>query len=181
MALNFSTGNSTQKYTGNVAYVHFFMDASRNIQLVSGDTGYPITTTFAKKYADTNLLVFGWTPNSGQNSYQSGEYMAISNGDASGSNYHRKHEAAHFVSPPDNMGDDGIYGTTYWHGWWNASSLAGLNSAGTKTVWLGWDSRDNNNNSPGAYWNPTDRAGRIQDRTTNIQIWEIYGNSTLIT
>ena len=33
MGLNFSTNNSTQKYTGNVAYVHFFTDATKNITI----------------------------------------------------------------------------------------------------------------------------------------------------
>ena len=80
MGLNFSTNNSTQKYTGNVAYVHFFTDATKNITINSTSSNYPISTVFAKKYADTNLLLFGWTPVSGQNSYHAGCYAAISNG-----------------------------------------------------------------------------------------------------
>ena len=67
-----------------------------------------------KKYADTDLLLWGVTPVSGQNAYQAGEFAALSNGDTSGSNYHRKYDAAHYVSPFDSMGDDGIYGTCYW-------------------------------------------------------------------
>ena len=183
MGLNFSTNNSTQKYTGNVAYVHFFTDATKNITINSTSSNYPISTVFAKKYADTNLLLFGWTPVSGQESYHAGCYAAISNGDTSSSsaNYHRKYDAAHYVTPPDSMGDDGIYGTLYWHGWWNASSLQGLNSAGNKTLFLGWSSRNGGNERPGSYWNPSNRSVRTQSRTTNCQIWEIYGNSTLIT
>ena len=132
---------------------------------------------------DTNLLLFGYTPTSDQNSYHAGCYAAISNGDTSSSsaNYHRKYDAAHYVTPPDNDTADDIYGTVHWHGWWNASSLQGLNSAGNKTLFLGWSSRDGGNNRPGNYWNPSERSSRIQARTTNVQIWEIYGNSTLIT
>ena len=180
MAVNFST-NGTQKYGANVAYVHFFSDATHNITTSNTNALVPISTVFNKKYADTDLLLWGVTPVSGQNSYGAGEYAAISNGDTSGSNYHRKYDAAHYVSPFDSMNDDGIYGTCHWHGWWNASSLAGLNSAGNKTLFLGWDTRDGTNQRPGNYWNPHERAGRVQSRTTNIQIWEIYGNLTVIT
>ena len=180
MSINFAT-NGTQKYGANVAYVHFFSDATHNIQLSNHATHHAISTVFAKKYADTDLLLWGITPVSGQNAYQAGEFAAISNGDTSGSNYHRKHDAAHFVSPFTHMNDDGLYGTCHWHGWWNASTLAGLNSAGNKTLFLGWSLRDGTSQRPGNYWNPSERAGRIRDRTTNIQIWEIYGNSTVIT
>ena len=182
MSLNFAT-NGTQKYGANVAYVHFFSDATHNIGNSSTSSNYPISTVFAKKYADTDLLLWGITPVSGQNSYQAGCYAAISNGDtsSSSSNYHRKYDAAHYVSPFDSMGDDGIYGTCHWHGYWNASSLAGLNSAGNKTLFLGWSTRGGTSESPGNIWNPSERAGRIRDRTTNIQIWEIKGNATVIT
>lgn len=184
MGLNFSTGNSTQKYTSNVAYVHFFSDATRNVTNSPSTSSRPvIQTTFNKKYADTNLLLFGYTPVSGQSSYHGGCYAAISNGDTSSSsaNYHRKYDAAHFVTPPDNDGDDDIYGTLHWHGWWNASSLQGLNSVGSKTLFLGFSSRDGSNQRPGVWWNPSERSARVQARTTNCQIWEIHGNSTLIT
>ena len=112
MAVNFST-NGTQKYGANVAYVHFFSDASHNITTSNQQSFIPITTVFAKKHADTDLLLFGITPVSGQNSYHGGCYAAISNGDTSGSNYHRKYDAAHYVSPFDSMNDDGIYGTCH--------------------------------------------------------------------
>ena len=182
MSLNFST-NGTQKYGANVAYVHFFSDVTHNISLNSTSSSYPISTVFAKKYDDTDLLLWGITPISGQNSYNAGCYAAISNGDtsSSSSNYHRKYDAAHYVSPFDSMGDDGIYGTCHWHAYWNASSLAGLNSAGNKTLFLGWSTRGGTSESPGNIWNPSERAGRIRDRTTNIQIWEIKGNATVIT
>ena len=183
MGLNFSTGNTLQKYTSNVAYVHFFSDATRNVQNTSTSSRVQIQTTFTKKYADTNLLLFGYTPVSGQSSYHGGCYAAISNGDTSSSsaNYHRKYDAAHFVTPPDNDGDDDIYGTLHWHGWWNASSLQGLNSVGSKTLFLGFSARDGSNQRPGIWWNPSERSARVQARTTNCQIWEVYGNSILIT
>ncbi len=181
MAINFSTNNSTQKYTSNVVYVHFFSDATTNVNNNTTASHYPISTTFAKKYADTNLLLFGFTPTSGQSSYHAGCYAAISNGDTSGSNYHRKYDAAHFVTPPDNMNDDDIHGTLYWHGWWDASTLQGLNSTGNKTLFLGWSARDGGGNRPSNYWNTSNRSNRVRNKTTNIQIWEVYGNSTLIT
>ena len=71
MAVNFST-NGTQKYGANVAYVHFFSDASHNITTSNQQSFVPITTVFAKKYADTDLLLWGVTPVSGQNSYGAG-------------------------------------------------------------------------------------------------------------
>ena len=175
MALNFST-NGTQKYGANVAYVHFFSDATHNISLNSTSSSYPISTVFAKKYADTDLLLWGITPVSGQNSYQGGCYAALSNGDTTGSNYHRKYDAAHYVSPFDNMTDDGIFGTCHWHGWWNASSLSGLNSAGNKTLFLGWALRDGSSQRPGNYWNPDKRSARARERTTQITVMEVYGN-----
>ena len=175
MSINFAT-NGTQKYGANVAYVHFFSDASHNITTSNQQSFIPITTVFAKKYADTDLLLWGITPISGQNSYQAGCYAAISNGDTSGSNYHRKYDAAHYVSPFDSMGDDGIYGTCHWHGYWNASSLAGLNSAGNKTLFLGWALRDGSSQRPGNYWNPDKRSGRARERTTQITVMEVYGN-----
>ena len=171
MAVNFST-NGTQKYGANVAYVHFFSDATHNIGLSNQSDYHAITTVFDKKYADTDLLLFGVTPVSGQNSYHGGCYAAISNGDTSGSNYHRKHDAAHFVSPFDNMGDDGIYGTCHWHAYWNASSLAGLNSAGNKTLFLGWALRDGTSQRPGNYWNPHERAGRVPVSYTHLRAHE---------
>ena len=182
MSIDFAT-NGTQKYGANVAYVHFFSDATHNIQLSSTSSSYPISAVFDKKYADTDLLLWGITPVSGQNSYQAGLYAAISNGDTSSSsaNYHRKYDAAHYVSPFDNMGDDGIYGTCHWHAYWNASSLTGLNSAGNKTLFLGWSTRSGSNERPGNWWNPSNRSGRVRDRTTNVQIWEIKGNATVIT
>ena len=58
MGLNFYTDNTTQKYTSNVAYVHFFSDATRNIQNQSTSSRVQIETVFNKKYADTNILLF---------------------------------------------------------------------------------------------------------------------------
>ena len=54
-------------------------------------------------------------------------------------------------------------------------------SQSLKTLFLGFSSRDGSNQRPGIYWNPSERSARIQARTTNCQIWEVYGNSTLIT
>ena len=102
MSINFAT-NGTQKYGANVAYVHFFSDATHNIQLSNQSTHHAISTVFAKKYADTDLLLWGITPVGTQNAYQAGEFAALSNGDTSGSNYHRKYDAAHFVSPFQGM------------------------------------------------------------------------------
>ena len=73
MGLNFSTGNTTQKYTSNVAYVHFFSDATRNIVNNSTSSRVQIETTFNKKYADTNNLsdkFIAWHKNYNHYDYQ---------------------------------------------------------------------------------------------------------------
>ena len=48
MSINFAT-NGTQKYGANVAYVHFFSDATHNIQLSNHSEHHAISTVFAKK------------------------------------------------------------------------------------------------------------------------------------
>ena len=172
MAINFST-NGTQKYGANVAYVHFFSDATHNIQLSNHAEHHAISTVFAKKYADTDLLLWGITPVSGQNSYHAGCYAEI--GVPSSSDYTSYYDAAHFISPTDGQGDDGRYSSCYWNGCWNSSDT-GLNSSGSKRVRLGYDSRNNSNQRPGNYWNPDKRSARARERTTQITVMEVYGN-----
>jgi hypothetical protein len=144
-----------------VLYAHHFEDATRNIGLPQTNASVVISFTFEKKFADSYLVMRGVTPVSGQYSYQAGEYAEIASV--------RKYEAAHYVCPPDSMGDDEIYGTVNWNGVWTSVS-----TTGTKTVNLGWNVRSGSTGEhPGNYWNPDTRGGRARARTTVIDIFEI--------
>lgn len=144
-----------------VLYTHHFEDATRNITLPKAAANVPISFTFTKQFADSYLVLRGITPISGQYSYQAGEYAEIASV--------RKYEAAHYVCPPDSMGDNEIYGTCNWNGVWTT-----ITTTGTKTVNLGWDVKSGGSGeSPGNIWNPDTRGGRARARTTVIDIFEI--------
>ena len=172
MALNFANGDE-QKYSSNVVNIHQFTDATRNIANSSNNGAIAIEFDFTKSFADTSIVLWGYTPVSGQNSYHAGCYAEI--GVPSSSDYTRYYDAAHYISPTAHQGDDGRYATCYWNGCWNSSDT-GLDSAGSKRVRLGWDSRNNSNQRPGNYWNPDKRSARARERTTQITIMEVYGN-----
>ena len=180
MSINSSTsasGLETQKYASNVARVYHFEDATHNVSLPTAAAAGPIVFNFTKAYADTNIILWGYTPVSHMDSYHAGCYIYVK--DASSGNQTRKYESAHFVSATVN-GDDHIYGTVFWQGMWAANDSA-VNTAGSKEVLLGWSSRDSVSQRPGNYWNPSERSARARDRTTKITILETYGNTTLIT
>ena len=141
MALNFANGDE-QKYSSNVVNIHQFTDATRNISNSTTSAAIAIEFDFTKSFADTNIIIWGYTPVSGQNSYHAGCYAEI--GVPSSSDYTRYYDAAHYVSPTAGQGDDGRYATCYWNGCWNSSDT-GLDTAGSKRVRLGWDSRNNAN------------------------------------
>ena len=172
MAVNFANGDE-QKYSSNIVNIHHFTDATRNIAHSSNNGAVAIEFDFTKSFADTSIVLWGYTPVSGQNSYHAGCYAEI--GVPSSSDYTRYYEAAHYISPTAGQGDDGRYTSCYWNGCWNSSDT-GLNTAGTKRVRLGWQSRNNSNESPGYYWNPDKRSGRARERTTQITVMEVYGN-----
>ena len=172
MALNFANGDE-QKYSSNVVNIHQFTDATRNIGASTVDAAVRIEFDFTKSFADTNIIIWGFTPVSGQNSYHAGCYAEI--GVPSSSDYTRYYDAAHYVSPTAGQGDDGRYATCYWNGCWNSSDT-GLNTAGSKRVRLGWDSRNNSGEAPGNWWNPDKRSARARERTTQITVMEVYGN-----
>ena len=172
MTVNFATGE--QKYSSNIVSINHFTDATRNITTPGGTTAAIIIEfDFTKSFADTNIILWGYTPVSGQNSYHSGVYAEI--GIPSSSDYTRYYDAAHFISPTAGQGDDGRYSSCYWNGCWNSSDT-GLNSSGSKRVRLGYDSRNNSNQRPGNYWNPDKRSARARERTTQITVMEVYGN-----
>ena len=179
MALNFSTsGLELQKYASNIARIYHFEDATHNIVLNNGATGIPIEFNFTKAYADTNLILWGFTPVSSTYSYQVGLYISIT--DVASSNVALKYESAHWASPTVD-GDDHIFGQCLWQGYYGASESA-INSAGNKKISLGWSLRNNaSGEKPGLYWNPSERSARSRDRTTKITILETYGSTTLIT
>ena len=172
MALNFANGDE-QKYSSNVVNIHQFTDATRNISNSTTSAAIAIEFDFTKSFADTNIIIWGYTPVSGQNSYHAGCYAEI--GVPSSSDYTRYYDAAHYVSPTAGQGDDGRYATCYWNGCWNSSDT-GLDTAGSKRVRLGWDSRNNSGEAPGYYWNPDKRSARARERTTQITVMEVYGN-----
>ena len=172
MTVNFANGDA-QKYSSNIANIHHFTDATRNISLSSTSSAIAIEFDFTKSFADTNIIMWGYTPVSGQNSYHAGCYAEI--GVASSSDYTRYYDAAHYISPTSGQGDDGRYSSCYWNGCWNSSDT-GLNTAGTKRVRLGWDSRDGSQQRVADYWNPDKRSARARERTTQITVMEVYGN-----
>ena len=172
MTVNFANGDE-QKYSSNIVSINHFTDATRNISNSTTSAAIAIEFDFTKSFADTSIVLWGYTPVSGQNSYHAGCYAEI--GVPSSSDYTRYYDAAHYISPTAHQGDDGRYATCYWNGCWNSSDT-GLDSAGSKRVRLGWDSRNSSNQSPGYYWNPDKRAGRARERTTQITVMEVFGN-----
>lgn len=173
MTVNFANGDE-QKYSSNVVNINHFTDASRNIALSNNNGAIAIEFDFTKSFADTSIVLWGYTPVSGQNSYHAGCFCQI-NDVTTLSNYTRYYDAAHFISPTAGQGDDGRYATCYWNGCWNSTDT-GLNTAGSKRVRLGWESRNNSNESPGNYWNPDKRSARARERTTQITVMEVFGN-----
>ena len=172
MTVNFANGDE-QKYSSNIVSINHFTDATRNIQHSSTSAAIAIEFDFTKSFADTSIVLWGYTPVSGQNSYHAGCYAEI--GIPASSDYTRYYDAAHFISPTSGQGDDGRYTTCYWNGCWNSSDT-GLNSSGSKRVRLGWDSRGGTSESPGYYWNPDKRSARARERTTQITVMEVFGN-----
>ena len=172
MTVNFANGDE-QKYSSNIVSINHFTDATRNINHSNATAAIAIEFDFTKSFADTSIVLWGYTPVSGQNSYHAGCYAEI--GIPASSDYTRYYDAAHFISPTAGQGDDGRYTTCYWNGCWNSADT-GLNTAGSKRVRLGWDSRNSSNQSPGYYWNPDKRSGRARERTTQITVMEVFGN-----
>ena len=172
MTLNFANGDE-QKYSSNIVNITHFTDATRNITTPSAPTAIVFEFDFSKSFADTSIVLWGYTPVSGQNSYHGGCYAEI--GLPSSSTYTRYYDAAHYISPTSGQGDDGRYTTLYWNGCWNSSDT-GLNTAGTKRARFGWDTRSGSTERPANYWNPDKRSARARERTTQITVMEVYGN-----
>ena len=179
MALNFSTsGLETQKYASNIARIYHFEDATHNISLSNSAADIILEFNFTKAYADTNLILWGFSPVAGKYSYQVGQYISIT--DVASSNVALKYESAHWTTSLVD-GDDHIFGTALWQGYYGASE-SGIDSAGNKKVSLGWSLRNNSSGErPGSYWNPDSRSARAHDRTTKITILETFGNTTQVT
>ena len=172
MTVNFANGDE-QKYSSNIVSINHFTDATRNISNSTTSAAIAIEFDFTKSFADTSIVLWGYTPVSGQNSYHAGCYAEI--GVPSSSDYTRYYDAAHYISPTAHQGDDGRYATCYWNGCWNSSDT-GLDSAGSKRVRLGWDSRGGTSERPGNYWNPDKRSARARERTTQITVMVVFGN-----
>lgn len=173
MTVNFANGGE-QKYSSNIVNINHFTDVTRNIATSSNNGAIVIEFDFTKSAADTNIVLWGYTPVSGQNSYHGGCFCQI-NDVSNMSNYTRYYEAAHYVSPHSGAGDNGNYTTLHWSGCWNSTDT-GINSAGSKRVRLGWETRNSGNEQPGNKWNPDKLDARIRERTTQITVMEVYGN-----
>ena len=174
MTLNFANGDE-QKYSSNIVDIHHFTDATRNIALSNNNAAIVFEFDFTKSFADTSIVLWGYTPISGQNSYHGGCFCQI-NDVSNLSNYTRYYDAAHFISPHASAGSNGNYTTLHWSMCWNSSNT-GIDSAGSKRVRLGWETRDGStNNSPTNRWNPDKQSARIRERTTQITVMEVYGN-----
>ena len=171
MTVNFATGE--QKYSSNIVSINHFTDATRNTNHSNASATIAIEFDFTKSFADTSIVLWGYTPVSGQNSYNAGCYAEI--GIPASSDYTRYYDAAHFISTTAGQGDDGRYTTCYWNGCWNSADT-GLNTAGSKRVRLGWETRGGTSERPGNYWNPDKRSARARERTTQITVMEVYGN-----
>ena len=179
MAINFSTsGLELQKYASNIARIYHFEDATHNIALSDSAAAIIIEFNFTKAYADTNLILWGFSPVAGKYSYQVGQYISIT--DVASSNVALKYESAHWNTTTVD-GDDHIFGTALWQGMYAASESA-IDTAGNKKVSIAWRLRNNSSGErPGNNWNPSELAARVRDRTTKITILETYGNTPLVT
>ena len=179
MSINFSTsGLELQKYASNIARIYHFEDATHNIAVSNSAADIILEFNFTKAYADTNLILWGFSPVAGSYSYQVGQYISIT--DFASSNVALKYESAHWAAPTVD-GDDHIFGTALFQGMYDASESA-INTAGNKKVSIGWSVRSNqSSNRPGNYWNPSERSARAHDRTTKITILETFGATTLVT
>ena len=173
MTVNFANGDE-QKYSSNIVSINHFTDATRNITTPTTPDAIVFEFDFTKSFADTSIVLWGYTPHAIQNSYHAGCYAEI--GIPASSDYTRYYDAAHFAAVVSaGSGDDGWYSSCYWNGCWNSSDT-GLDTAGTKRARFGWDSRNNSNQRPGNFWNPDKRSARGRERTTQITVMEVYGN-----
>ena len=174
MAVNFANGGE-QKYSSNIVNMSHFTDATRNISVSNNNGAFPIEFDFTKLAADTSIVLWGYTPVAIQNSYQTGVVCQI-NDVSNFSDYTRYFDACHFISPHASAGANGNYTSIHWSMCWNSSDT-GIDSAGSKRVRLGWETRDGStNNSPTNRWNPDKQSDRIRERTTQITVMEVYAN-----
>ena len=160
------TFTGTVSGAGNIIAAHHFADATRNISLSNSAETTVITFTFTKQSATSDLIVWGRTPCARQNSYHAGTFIEIDGT--------RKYDATTFHSPPANMSsDDHVHGQVNYHGVWTD-----INTTGSKTVKLGWKTRNGNTaQSPALRWNTSEAAARQQANTTQITILEVEPSS----
>ena len=163
-----SAGNGFEfGVAGGVLAVHSFRDATQNI--TTGNTSdYSQSFTFNKQFADSHIMVHGWTPIMGQNSYQGGEYLEFAG--------NRQYNGCNHMSPPGGMTDanDGISTAILWSGFWQGAGAG----TGNKTITFGWDTRDNTNQRLGNIWNPHQRSARMRSKTTVMMVYELASSVT---
>ena len=149
--------------------VAHFSDSTLNIQMSDSSAGTILTFTYARVSASSQIILNGYAPVAGQNSYHAGCYVEV--------NGHRKYEASHYTSPPGGSGDDDVYGNLNVGGMWSSTDLG--STTGNITIKLGWQSRNGSAQRPGNHYNPHQRSGRIQSRTTQITIFELVDNTRI--
>ena len=147
---------------GGVLAVHSFRDGTINIS-TSNTSNYSQSFTFNKQFADSHIMIHGWTPIMGQNSYQVGEYLELAG--------NRQYNGCNHMSPPPSMSDssDGIAMAILWSGFWQGAG----SGTGATSVTFGWSSRDGSNQRAGDIWNPYQRSSRMRDKTTVMYVYEL--------
>ena len=133
MAIYYPEGRAEQ-----ILKIAHFSDATQNISMSNADVGTVLTFTFSRENSGSSIIINGYAPNSGQNSYHAGCYVEV--------NGSRKYEATNFISPPGGSGDNEIYGMMLLGGMWTSSELG--STTGNITIKLGWQSRDSTDQKP---------------------------------
>ena len=171
---------------GAIKKVTMFCDSSHNISTSSTSSSFPLSWTFAKAEANTDIYIHGWTPVSGQNSWIAGMRMKIQR--ASDSSYDiaaspaaaddQTYGGNNFLSPQNGHGDDDSRGTILWGRHINTSTETFFNTAQNYTIHLGWESRSCSNERPANVWNPTERSSRDRRQLTMMYVYEIDASTT---
>lgn len=147
---------------GNIIAAHHFADATRNISLSNSTVRLNVIGfNFTKQSANSDLIVWGRLPCSQQNSYHAGTFIEI---DGS-----LKYDACHYMSPPPGQNtDDHVHGGLFMQGCWTD-----INTAGSKTVYIGFHPRDATSQRPSNKWNTSEAFPRMRGQTCQLTILEV--------
>ena len=104
-------------------------------------------------------------PSSGSNSNRCGERIGLQNG--TGTIYYKYHPIFYIMG---GGGDDGRRSNMDFQAHWTGPQVSGT---GTKTIHIGYASRDGSAQKAGQYTNPENRSARSRVHTTSVVIWEV--------